>query len=365
MAKNKNFNKNRQSLKVLICPLDWGLGHATRCIPIIHELFALGFEVIIAAEGSILDLLKKEFPLSLFLSLPGYNIKYAQTKRKLKWKLFFQIPKIVLSIIRENLWLSNIIEQYGIGTVISDNRFGLFNTKITSIYITHQLEIKSGNFIIDRILQRLHYFFINKFNFCWVPDCEFKGLGGELSHPARLPNNTKYIGPLSRFINHNKPKVYDIIIIISGPEPQRSIFENLIIKEAFNLPGKILLIRGTTNGRRLKVFENCEIMDLVPGLELNTLIEMSSVVICRSGYTSVMDLSKLKKKAILIPTPGQTEQEYLAKYLMVNNYFLSIQQSDLFQLKNTLYLLNSTPFFGVHYDWNKYKLILKEYKISI
>src|SRR5215211_2777028 len=154
--------------RILVAPLDWGLGHATRCIPIIKELLSHGHEVILAAEGPVKILLKQEFPDIECLYLNGYRINYAETKKGLLLKLIVQLPKLFLSVWRERRWLQKAIEKNKIDIVISDNRFGLSNKKIYSIFITHQLLIKAP--FLERWLQKLNYYFINQYAECWVPD---------------------------------------------------------------------------------------------------------------------------------------------------------------------------------------------------
>jgi len=194
------FNKKKDCKRVLVAPLDWGLGHATRCIPIIYELLEQGCSVIIAASGPTEILLKKEFPELIFLPLKGYAVRYSKKKSWLPLTIFFQIPSIITSICYEHCWLKKIVKEKDIDLVISDNRFGLYHATIPSVYITHQLLIKTGDRFTENIAQQIHFHFIKKFTQCWVPDAEENNnLAGELSHPKKHPDNIKYIGPLSRF----------------------------------------------------------------------------------------------------------------------------------------------------------------------
>jgi hypothetical protein len=220
-----DFNKQSLNPRILVAPLDWGLGHATRCVPIIKELINHGCEVYIAADKSIFYLLKKEFPSSVFLRCKGYEIRYGRNPKAFFFTMFLQFPKILFRVLRENRWLIKIVKEHKIDAVISDNRFGMYHKKIPSIYITHQLQIKTGNILTDFLVQKINNFFINKYSICWVPDEKENGLGGELSHPKNTPTNIEYMGILSRFHSIFSEKIYDILITISGPEPQRSIFE--------------------------------------------------------------------------------------------------------------------------------------------
>jgi uncharacterized protein (TIGR00661 family) len=347
------------NMRVLVSPLNWGLGHAARCIPIIKELIANGCEVIIAADGVCLQLLKSEFPNLTFLTAPAYNIKYSRKGTSLRWKLLRQLPRIVNAIYKEHLWLQKIIKSHRIDMVISDNRFGLYSKKVPCIYISHQLLIKTGNSFSERILQKLHYSVIKKYTECWIPDDEKNGIGGKLSHPPEFPANAKYIGPLSRFENKEEDQKYDLLVILSGPEPQRTILENIIVNELESFNGKSLLVRGNENAEVIAVNNrSIEIINVARAEQLNHLVCQSKVVISRCGYTTVMDLLKLRKKAILIPTPGQTEQEYLAEYLIEKRMFYCIGQ-DEFSLHEALESFGKESFLFPEYNWEQYKMAVK------
>lgn len=319
------FNIFPPGSRVLVAPLEWGLGHATRCIPIINELLVQGYGVLIGAEGAAMALLQEEFPQLTFLSLKGYRMQYSRRGFWLPLKILLQFPKIIRSIYSERRWLKKMIKEHAIGAVISDNRFGLFHSSVPCIYITHQLNIKTGNRFTEWLAQKIHYHFINKYRECWVPDMSGEiNLAGSLSHPEHLPKTAvQYIGPLSRFEKIVTEIKYDLAVIISGPEPQRTIFEELLLSQLSNFEGTVLFVRGLPGNVQICKYVNVriEMQNHLSSSELNKAIQQSEIVISRCGYSTVMDLIKLQKRAILIPTPGQTEQEYLAKTLMANKLF--------------------------------------------
>jgi len=337
--KEANFNIPGYSPRVLIAPLDWGLGHATRCIPLISALIKQSCTVIVAAEGQIKALLQKEFPALQFIELKGYRVRYSRSKFWMPVKLMLQLPNIILRIYAENKWLKNAVNEYQIDAVISDNRMGLHHKKISCIYITHQLTIKTGAGFTERIAQKIHYRYINKFSACWVPDAKGSvNLAGALSHPVTFPRiPVTYTGPLSRFSKIVTEEKYDLTIILSGPEPQRTIFENIILAEVENMQGKICIIRGVLAQTKIPLLKNSliEIKNHLPAYELGKIIQQSNMIISRCGYSTIMDLVKLQKKAILVPTPGQTEQEYLAEYLREQQLFYCTGQED-FSLQDAL-----------------------------
>ncbi len=327
--------------KVLIAPLDWGLGHATRCIPVIKGLLRQNAIVVVAAGGNLQQLLQKEFPQISFTSLKGYGISYSKTAWTLPFIIATQIPKIISSIKYENARLKEMVKEHQIDGIISDNRYGLYHETFPSVFISHQLLIKTplGN-IGDEYLQKLNYSYIDRFTECWIPDTEqLPGLAGQLSHPEKKPAiPVKYIGPLSRFTIANEFTEKHLLIILSGPEPQRTILENIFIEQLKNYNGAVVFIRGLPGSKdEIKIAPNVVAFNHLSAEALNKKMNEASYVISRCGYSTVMDLAAVKKKSILIPTPGQTEQEYLANHLMKNNFTLTIEQSK-FKLKGALEL---------------------------
>ena len=322
---------------ILFSVLDWGLGHATRCIPIIKTLQKQGAKITIAGTSKLKIIFEKELTNITYLSLPGYNISYSRHKKLLFFSLLKQLPHLLGVINREKKWLQKICTEQQFDAIISDNRFGFYHKTIPSVYITHQLFIETGNTFLNKWAQKIHYHFINKFSECWVPDVkEMPGLAGALSHPEWLPNApVHYLGIYSRFEKLTLAKTIDYLFLLSGPEPQRTILENLILKQIQDLPeGKIVLVRGLPLGDELVNQNlNLKICNHLSATELSQLIQSSHQIICRSGYTSLLDLVSLNKSAYLIPTPGQTEQIYLAKHLAGKNGF-SFDMQENFSLRD-------------------------------
>ena len=326
--------------KVLIAPLDWGLGHATRCIPLIKFLLDTGHEVSLAGNKTQQSLFKKEFPQLKYYFLEGYNISYSKNKRRMPIKILFQIPSILQSVKREHVWLNTLLKREHFDLIISDNRFGLYSSRAICIFITHQLQIQTPYKLTTLVIQWFNYKAIEKFASCWVPDFfRANALGGILSHPDKLPNiPVRYIGPLSRFSlkdsSEETTKKYDFLIILSGPEPQRTILEEKFLFNIENIPGRILLLRGRPGDAEISPFqhERLTILNHLDNQEMQEAILESEFVISRCGYTTVMEMMILQKKCILIPTPGQTEQEYLAQYLFTKRWCYSFNQDNDFKI---------------------------------
>ena len=327
--------------RILVAPLDLGLGHATRCIPIIKELLAQDCDVWLAGEGAQVELLKTEFPDLPILELPGYRIKYAKTKKGLFWKMVQQSPKLNMAIRFEHKWLKKVVEEYNFDAVKCDNRYGLFHSTIPSVFITHQLRIKSpfGKWT-EKIVQKRNYKYINRFTECWVPDWETKNnLAGELSHPELKPSVPLfYVGILSRFETDKTiiEKKNNLLVLLSGPEPQRSILEETIIKEISHYSGTATIVRGLPlSPSHIPYTDMIKVFNHLPAAALNTAMQEAEYIISRSGYSSIMDIATLQKKSIMIPTPGQTEQEYLGDLLMKKKITVCYKQND-FSLEGAL-----------------------------
>lgn len=303
--------------------MDWGLGHASRCVPIIKNLLNKGAKVTLGGSGFSGDWLRKEFPNLPYIEFPGYNIRYS-IYLPMFLQIFLKLPSILFTIRRENRFLKKWLKSNSVDVIISDNRYGLYCENIYSVFITHQININAGNLkFLEPLLLKLNKKMILKFDQCWIPD--FKGdnsIAGHLSQISVPSPQFVYIGLLSRFTNQNitSAYMYDCAIVISGPEPLRTKFENKIAQVLKNTSLKILVVRGTQKSNH--PFSNK--IEVINHANTNLLIELinkSKFIVSRSGYSSVMDWIKIGKQALLIPTPGQTEQVYLAKNLQEKAYF--------------------------------------------
>jgi len=364
LSESNKFNNTPQKPVVLLSPLDWGLGHTTRCIPIIDELLHQGCNVIIACNSTQKTLLVQEFPELVYVQLAGYNLKYGKKRWGTIVRIILQTPKILIKINNENTWLNIFLKSQRVHCIISDNRFGLHAPGIHSVFMTHQLYIKTGlGRLTNRLVQWLNYRRIQRFSTCWVPDQKKPTtLAGELSNPGKLPDiPVQYIGGLSRF-SACKAEKYSInlLIILSGPEPQRTIFENLLLPSLKQQPGKTVLVRALPEesaGAREE--GGLTIYNHAPGSLLNQLICDSEFVISRSGYTTVMDLLKLGKKSILVPTPGQAEQEYLATHLFTQQLAFTVPQNQ-FSLSNALEAAKTFAYKLSAWPMSAYKKVIEE-----
>lgn len=342
--------------KILVAPLDWGLGHATRCIPIVQSLLQEGHQVVLAGNSTTQHILHQEFPELTFLDLPGYDMRYTASAFWLPWVLFKQIPKMLGRIRFEHQWLQTVVDQNQIDVIISDNRYGLYHSLVPAYIICHQMQIQvPQSSWLQQKVNEWHVKQLLRFQGVWIPDYQEKSMAGKLSVP-KASLSVHYLGNLSRFQTRSTEETcqWDVLILLSGPEPQRSLLEDIMLKSPFEKHQRVLLVRGKPDSQETsQLSEQITVKPHLNAADLQEAILSARIVICRSGYSTVMDLCKLNKRAILIPTPGQTEQEYLATYLMQQKWFYAVSQSewDWNQVKVGFTQFTFEPFP----PWNMYQ----------
>jgi hypothetical protein len=307
-------------------------------IPLVHLLSEIKeFEVILGISGSSGEILKSEFPRLKAFQMPAFNITYS-SRTSQAGKIFFQLPKIIKTTLAEHFFLKNLIREEQIACVISDHRYGLFNKNLLSILIIHQLKMKfpPGLKAAEKLFNRFQRVIFRRFDQIWVPDFPGKdSIAGSLAHPPSGLDKIFKIGILSRFLptytnRAEKLEVpYDITVVLSGPEPQRSMLEKTLIPQLETMNKKVLFVRGVPGDEGFSEKNGITYVTRLSTPDMADALALTSLVICRSGYSSVMDLLALGKRAVLIPTPGQPEQEYLAGYLRDKGYFFSQKQSEL------------------------------------
>ncbi len=323
---------------VLIAPLNWGLGHATRCMPIIDFFLNQDCQVLIASDGQALALLKREYRDIACFELPSYNAWYPTSNVVVN--TLIQSPSIVYAFFKEKKIIQKIVSEFSVDILISDNRFGAFSTDCLSIIISHQLHLIANGKLSTRFSNFINHLGMRSFDEIWVPDLEGEpNLSGQLSHPP-LQGTVHYIGPLSRLTQNSEPPIPQrVLVILSGPEPQRTLFEKTIL-EQLPLEGyDFIIVQGLPNKPYSKTPRKGGVIHSFLNREmLQKEIHKADLIISRSGYTTVMDLYLLGKKAVMVPTPGQTEQEYLALHLenMPNFTFCAQNNFSLIKELNAL-----------------------------
>lgn len=328
----------KKRFNILICPLEWGLGHATRMIPLVRKLREMNHNIIIGSGEEHLSLFRYEIPGLTYINFPGFKPGYSRFLPQYL-SLLFKIPILLYHIIKEHSGLKKIIEKYAVDIVISDNRFGLWNMNVTSVYVTHMPLIPLPKFLklLEPAGVLLHRMIIRKYSFCFIPDLPGDmNLSGRLSHGIKLPDNIRYIGILSRFINleqipkENQVSFHHNTVILSGPEPQREILKQKLITILKNQEPNTIMFEGNPGKSGVSAQDgNIMFYSHLPAVRMKEIIEESDSIITRSGYTTIMELVSLNCTALIIPTPGQTEQEYLAKYLSEKGWFYTVSQGEI------------------------------------
>jgi UDP:flavonoid glycosyltransferase YjiC (YdhE family) len=339
------------ALPVLVAPLNWGLGHATRCVPVIRALERMGAAVHLASDGAALHLLKAEFPHLPAHTLPSYHIRY-DTSNMVR-NIARQAPRILYAVRAERMATDKLVQKYGIRGILSDNRYGCFNRRAHSVMLSHQLNLRVPDRLLEWCANRLLRKALAKFDAVWVPDVESSegNLSGDLSHPG-LGRETVYIGPLSRLRASDRAMEYDAAVVLSGPEPQRTLLEQILLEQALALPERrFIFIQGKTASKQhYYAADHVEVVSYFTSEELNEALAASAAVVCRSGYSSIMDLAAIGRRALLIPTPGQTEQEYLADYLAAQRVFAVQKQGEVDLEKGLNRLATTTGFRAGQFD---------------
>ena len=299
--------------RILVAPLDWGLGHAARCVPIVRALLEKGALPVIGANKGPLALLRDEFPQLDHVQIPGMEVRYVKGRSQ-AWAMARQFPAMLRQVREERRAFDKIRRDLRLDAVISDQRFGTRAADLPSVLITHQVFPFSP--FAQGVARRINRRHIDRFDMCWVPDhAEAPGLSGALSHDTDLPANTRYIGPLSRFSaerGNEGAKKYRVVAVISGPEPQRSLLEKNVLAQLRGIEGPHLLLTG----RPGTLGEHCGDVQLtghLPTQKLQAALLHSELIVSRTGYSTLMDLDAIGRGALLVPTPGQPEQEYLGR----------------------------------------------------
>ncbi len=354
---------------ILFAPLNWGLGHATRSIPIIQKLLEEGARVTIAGDGESFEFLKEAFPGLNSQELPSYNIEYP-TGWGGAWKTVFKARDIIKTIKAEHEVVEQLAQELQLDYIFSDNRYGVYSEKTPSVFIGHQLKVlpPKGFQWGSGVILAWQKSFLKKFSEVWVPDFpEENNLSGRLSHGVNVGIPVRFIGPQSRFYTYNRidkvetnPENPKIVAVLSGPEPQRTFLEKILLEQFETLEERTILIRGTVQEGLPVQNGQVEIINYLHGKELYKILKQAKLVICRPGYSTLMDLSLLGKKLLLIPTPGQTEQEYLAKELSNDKRAVMQKQSQV-NIKKALENMNSVrEWSGTDYDETLLPSVLKQ-----
>lgn len=321
--------------KILIAPLEWGLGHTSRCVPLAQHYHSQGYDIFFAGNQIQQQLFKAACPFVRLLDLEGYGVVYPKKAAAFIVKIASQIPKIQQAVNREHRWLRRQMREHQFDVILSDNRYGMYHKDAFCVLLTHQLHIQTNSGLGDRVLKQINKQFINKFDECWVVDNQQSLLAGKLSHPIGLKIPYRYIGWLSQFQfkkHTSSPPLSGknyTLAVLSGPEPMRTQLQMALLHIMQRYPSTQFVMIGGTNKKRPQTPENVHYIPLATSEQLYPFIQHCDYLISRCGYSTVMDVLYLQKPALFVPTPGQTEQELIGELLHNKEGFLVVGQEAL------------------------------------
>jgi uncharacterized protein (TIGR00661 family) len=322
--------------RILISPLSWGLGHATRDMPIINDLLTRGHTVGVAATGAALALLRREFPDLTFFDVPDYPSPYTKNGFSVP-RVMALFPLMQKDIAREHRLISKIVRRERYDLVISDNRFGAHVRDVPSLFISHQIRFSTPGDIefVERLMERFNEHYHKNFDRIIIPDNPPGpySLSGKLG-VARRPATRRrafYAGIITDIRKLDVGQDIDFLISISGPRETKDLLKKTILQQVGDLPGKKVILMGDPGDHREETLDPDTIVKShAERDEMELLMNRAKFVITRSGYTTVMELAELGKKEILfIPTPGQTEQEYLSRLYERRGWVHSVSQAKI------------------------------------
>jgi uncharacterized protein (TIGR00661 family) len=321
-------------MKIIYGVCSWGLGHATRSLPVIRKLIEEKNELTIVSHGRSLELLKKELGKNLkYYDIPDYPMLLSENSRQFLAKSVVYWPSFIKRMESELQSLKKILDKNKYDRIISDSRYGFYSRSIPSFFISHQIRIMNPLRInmFERGSEIFNLFFFKRYAGVIIPDYKEDNLSGDLSHNLRRidENKINYVGVLSDFKKKKAKKDIDYFMSISGPEPQRTMLEKKLFSQVDELKGKIIITLGKTEKKDRLNKKNIETYSFLPKEKRENFLNRTKLVISRSGYSTIMDLAVIGTKALMVPTPGQIEQEYLGQYHNKKGTFFSVSQNKM------------------------------------
>jgi len=324
-------------MEIIYGVCSWGLGHATRSLPVIRKLISEDYHVTVISNGRSLEVLKKELGPDLqYVDIPDYPMLLSENTRQFLAKSMVYWPVFIKRIEDGLAQLQKILQKKHYDCIISDARYDMYSKKIPSFFISHQMRIMNPLQIqmFERAMERFNQFFFKRFIDVIVPDYKEDNLSGDLSHHLRRidEDSIHYVGVLSDFSKRPLKKDIDYLISISGPEPQRSMLEEKLASQAHELEGNVVMTLGKAENYSIVKKKHLTTYSFVTKELREELLNRAKLVVSRSGYSTIMDVAVVGTKALFIPTPGQIEQEYLSQYHNSLGTFYSVSQ-DVIHLK--------------------------------
>ena len=331
------FQKEKIGLKlpalenqtIFYCVLNWGVGHATRSIPIIKNYLDQGNKVILFSDGEAENMLRNSFPTLTIHTLPSYKIQY-KSKNFLFLFIILQSFTRFWIIWREQLHMRRYQKLYQPNAVISDNRYGCYLKGLKNYLISHQLKLVTDD-VIERLSQKFVDILLKPFDELWIPDIESVKLSAAMTD-VNISIPKRWIGfPDLKLVKDAPAENIELLVLLSGPEPRRTELEKKYLNVIATLPYKVVFIAGNfSQGYKLTETHNCIHHSRMKYEETLQYIARAERIVCRSGYSTLIDLYILEKKNIIcVPTAGQPEQEYLADYWTEKGWVKMVEENEV------------------------------------
>jgi uncharacterized protein (TIGR00661 family) len=321
-------------MNVIYAVCSWGLGHATRSLPVIRKLIDENNNITIISNGRSLDLLKKELGNAIdYIDIPDYPMLLSENSRQFMAKSVIYWPVFIRKMQSGLSKVTKMLKNMNCDVIVSDGRYDVYSKKIPSFFISHQIRIMNPLRIrmFETGSEIFNMFFFKRFVGVIVPDYKDDNLSGDLSHNLRKIDENKihYIGVLSDFKKKKTKKDIDYLISITGPEPQRSFLQEKLLSQINNLNGNIVITLGKTEIKDKHINDNITTYSFLKKQEREDLLNRAKLIISRTGYSTILDLAVIGAKALMTPTPGQVEQVYLSEYHNKKGTFFSVDQEKI------------------------------------
>ncbi len=316
---------------ILFTALDWGLGHAARTAEIIDRTLTAGYKLVIAASGRGYFFYKKRYSSVTIEKIPAFELTYSRRDALFELKILVTFLKFFVNVLIDRLYVARLLRKYRPSLIISDNRFGFYSRKVYSVIISHHINIQvpSNLKFLDKLLYGVNCFFFKKFNENWIPDYPGEeNLAGRIDHYRLCNLNSYYIGLLSRFKNYRcqPKKEYDFVCLVSGIEPQRPIFVSKLLEIFRKTDWSVLIVSGVPESDFAQKTENITMVSHLQDVDFCSYVKGAKYLVIRAGYSTIMDLVALGRTALIVPTPKQTEQEYIAFLMHTKKLFYRVTQ---------------------------------------
>ncbi|MEK6968538.1 MAG: glycosyltransferase [Nanoarchaeota archaeon] len=325
---------------------NYGLGHATRMLPVIMKLIEQGEKVTIVAKGNSLLMLKNELGDASNYELMQYEVPLKFSDKG--FSMFETLkagPSFISLISSQKKWLENFSAKEKIDRVIADGEIGYHLKNKKSFFVNNQLRLLPGSLLGDGT-ELLTDVFSKGFEKVIVPDDENGTLGGLLTSKTRFYDKKRlaYVGILSSIRKKNVVRNVDYFISISGPGISKEVFTRQVMEQLHLLKGKVVVALGRPDLKEIASKGNAKIYPYLNRKQQESFLNKAKLVISRSGYTTMMELAEIDKKAFFIPTLNHPEQEYLAKFQKNSGRFHYSKQ-DSFNFKEDIDEAKQYPGF--------------------